>query len=123
MSIDYKIIPTGQYDRLYVLNNTTNTRKEPKFAVYVLPADEMVSVLSVYSAPLNGNAVLVYGQPDNIYSGLAWLHTGKWCEDLDKVAVQIIKEAEQKKLAEEEVLEKRKREEAERIIALLGTYQ
>ena len=118
------LFDTGQYGRLYI--SVGRHARGRTFHIYVLPDGERAVGNGNGNAPLNANAVEVYGvlggQPGwtEFYG---WLHSGKWCDDFHAL---VLKRAEEKrKNVEEEKLSKEvmDKEMAAKEAKLLASYK
>ena len=117
------LFKTGQYGRLYIVSGEHARGKT--FRIFVLPANEAAQQNGPGNAPLNPEAIEVYG----VISGnpgwsevYGWIHEGKWKNDFSRMIMarksDLQKEAE--RIAENEAA-LRKGVEA-RISELLATY-
>ena len=116
-----KLIPTGQYGRLYCMSG--RHARGTTFYIYVLPKGE--NAISTEGSLSLTDAVEVFG----IIGGnpgwsecYGWLHQGKWQEDFRILLESKKKEYEQKRVEEEARKIDAHREEQRREIALLGNY-
>lgn len=107
------LFKTGQYGKLYIVSGSHARGKT--FRVFVLAEGEKAITNGPNNAPLNSNAVEVYG----VVSGdpgwtesYGWLHHGKWEEDFARLDEERSLEAWRK--SEEHSLAKIRQEEDRR---------
>ncbi len=116
------LIPTGQYKRLYISSHYHARGKT--FRIYVLPEGE-VAVPNGPNAPLNKNAVEVYGitggQPGWTET-YGWLHQGKWVDDFNLLVTQKTFEKNEKLALRTLQIRDAEKEEEARQKALLDSY-
>jgi hypothetical protein len=103
-----KLFETGQYGRLYLVSGEHARGKF--FHIFVLPKDEEAISNGRSNAPLNKDAVEVYG----IVNGnpgwtesYGWLHSGTWQDDFEKLALsrrlEIAERERQKEVTTQEI--------------------
>ena len=118
-----RLFDTGQHGRLYFVSG--HHARGLTFKIYVLPKDEKAIPNGEQNAPLNDNAVCVYGelggQPGwTEYYG--WIEKGPWQEDFYKIVevrkAEIAESKKQDEQSRKELDEKRNKEKLE----LLSTY-
>jgi hypothetical protein len=108
-----RLFDTGQYGRLYLVSGEHARGKF--FHIYVLPKDEEAIPNGSSNAPLNKDAVEVYGiiggNPGWTES-YGWLHSGQWQDDFEKLALskrlENAEKEKQKKATTEEIEEANK---------------
>jgi len=112
-----------QFGRLYILPHYHARGKT--FRIFVLPKDEAVIENGGINAPLNENAVEVYGVIDGQRGwteNYGWIHKGPWCDDFEALCekkaneIRIARESAQKQ--KQEQLNKKQ----QRIEVLLADY-
>lgn len=118
-----ELFETGQYERLYIVSGSHARGRT--FRIFVLPEGEKAISNGPNNAPLNKDAVEVYGViggNPGWTEGYGWLHDGKWQSDF----IEMVKRRE----AEiEEETKRRDARRAEKVIEeetkaadLLATY-
>lgn len=81
-----ELFRTGQVDRLYLVSGSHARGKT--FHIYVLPEGVKAKSNGPNNAPLNCDAVEVYGVTGGRHGWTetyGWLHAGKWQEDFSKM--------------------------------------
>jgi len=118
-----KLIPTGQYGRLYCTSGTHARGRT--FRIQVLPKGEKAIENGPSNLCINEDAVEVYG----IIGGnpgwsewYGWLHLGKWQDDFMVLVNSKKREYEQKKAEEEKQKTDAHMKEADREARLLSNY-
>jgi len=117
------LFQTGQIGRLYLVSGSHARGRT--FHIYVLPEGVEAKSNGQNNAPLNCDAVEVYGivsgQPGWTES-YGWLHSGKWQQDFLEIVANRVAQI---KAEETEKNHAKAMEESERkakIAALLATY-
>ena len=118
-----ELFKTGQYERLYIVSGSHARGKT--FRIFVLPEDEKVISNGPNNAPLNKDAVEVYGViggNPGWTEGYGWLHNGKWQTDF----IQMVKRREAEIKVEIQARDARRAEkvieEETKAAGLLATY-
>lgn len=118
-----KLIPTGQYGRLYCTSD--RHARGRTFHIQVLPKGESAIPNGDNNLCINKDAVEVYG----IIGGnpgwtewYGWLQQGKWQEDFRVLIESKRTEYAQKQLGEEKQKKDTHKKEEERITELLSSY-
>jgi hypothetical protein len=117
------LFQTGQHGRLYLVSSSHARGKT--FRIFVLPEGEEAKPNGPHNAPLNRDAVEVFGivggQPGwtEIYG---WLHAGRWQEDFAALVEARKAEVAAAAQGNETEQQRRAQAEAERVRALLATY-
>lgn len=114
---------TSQHGRLYIVSGYHARGKT--FRIFVLPEGEKAIPNGPHNAPLNKDAVEVYGiiggHPGWTES-YGWLHKGKWQQDFEAmVAARKAEIADQKSKFEAEIQQDEQKEK-ERVQSLLAAY-
>lgn len=118
-----RLFKTGQYEKFYFVSGEHARGKT--FRIYLLPKGEVAIPNGPMNAPLNENAVEIYGivsgQPgwSEVYG---WIHEGKWQLDFERMVAEKKKEIEAEKDKEKSILKKKKKAEEKRIQELLSDY-
>lgn len=114
---------TQQINRLYLV--VAEHARGKTFHIFVLPKDEKAIPNGSMNAPLNKDAVEVYGvvagNPGWTES-YGWLHNGSWQDDFKNLVnkrIEVVIEANE---TVKDLAEKNKEQEAIRIRTLLNTY-
>lgn len=118
-----ELFKTGQFGRLYIVSGSHARGKT--FHIYVLPKGVEAQSNGPNNAPLNVDAVEVYGitggQPGWTET-YGWLHAGKWQQDF----LEVVANRQAELAGRSRLIEKQKAEfEADRkakVAALLATY-
>jgi len=118
----YRIVPTGQYGRLCVVNSSHARGRTLR--VYLMPKDTDAEWNGPGNAPLNYEVELfgiVSGQPGwtEVYD---WIHKGPWVDDFESLvrSLELKKEAELK--AAEAYTTDGLKKEQERVAKALAEY-
>lgn len=119
----YDLFKTGQYGRLYFC--TREHARGKTFNIFILPDGEQAKP-NGDNAPLNSNAVEVYG----VISGnpgwtekYGWLHKGKWQDDFEALVEDKKNELEHKKNKARSAKNQRNDEETQHKAMLLSAYE
>lgn len=119
-----ELFETGQYGRLYIVSGSHARGKT--FEIYVLPEGEKAISNGAYNAPLNKDAVEVYGAicgTRGWNESYGWKYEGKWQEDFYTLAknrkerIEALRDEKEKRIKDE--LEERKKKD----LALLAKYR
>lgn len=117
------LFQTGQHGRLYLVSSSH--ARGLTFRIFVLPEGEEAKPNGPSNAPLNKDAVEVYG----ITGGnpgwtetYGWLHEGPWQQDFAALVEKRKAELAAQDQAKDELKLRREQEEANRVRALLATY-
>ncbi len=118
------LFETGQYGRLYLVSGEHARGKT--FRIFILPQGEDAQPNGPNNAPLNTDAVEVYGVTDGVpgwTETYGWLHEGPWQADFERMVAkrhaEIAAAEEAKRASVEAVNAARER----RIRDLLSDYQ
>lgn len=118
-----ELFRTGQVGRLYLVSGSHARGKT--FHIYVLPEGVEAQSNGTNNAPLNCNAVEVYGitsgQPGWTES-YGWLHAGKWQHDFFEMVANRQAEIANKKALENSHEKAAEDERKAKVAALLATY-
>jgi hypothetical protein len=117
------LFETGQIGRLYIVSGSH--ARGTTFHIFVLPAGVEAVGNGRGNAPLNPDAVEVYGiiggNPGWTES-YGWIHQGKWQDDFYRIVDNRLKDKQEKEKAEEVAQEKELKKRNERVNQLLSTY-
>ena len=103
------LFETGQYGRIYLVSGSHARGKT--FRIFVLPEGCEAKPNGQHNAPLNGDAVEVYGVTcgnPGWTEAYGWLHKGKWQDDFAKLVE--IRNAE---LSDQDARSQKSKEDAE----------
>jgi hypothetical protein len=117
------LFETGQYGKLYFVSY--HHARGRTFQIFVLPEGEDAIPNGPGNAPLNQNAVEVYG----ITSGqpgwtetYGWLHNGPWINDFANLVAKKRQEIEQRNNKNRQIASQEAKAKAQRIKELLAKY-
>ena len=117
------LIHTGQYGRLYCVSGEHARGKT--FRVFVLPEGEEAKSNGPHNAPLNSDAVEVFGITDGQpgwTETYGWIHEGPWVADLEKLALSFELKRRHEEDANKCTTEALAEEERQRAKDLLASY-
>jgi hypothetical protein len=118
-----QLFKTGQYGRLYIVSGEHARGKT--FHIFVLPAGESGVSNGPNNAPLNQNAVEVYGVTGGQRGWnetYGWLHEGKWVEDFLALVENAKSDLRSEHEKREQQSEQAKAARADKEKQLLETY-
>ncbi len=118
-----ELFKTGQYERLYIVSGSHARGKT--FHIFVLPEGEKAISNGPNNAPLNKDAVEVYGViggNPGWTEGYGWLHDGKWQSDFLKMVKRREDEIKTETKARDERRAEKVVEEEAKDAGLLATY-
>lgn len=114
---------TGQYGRLYIVSGSHARGKT--FHIFVLPKGETGIPNGTNNAPLNKDAVEVYGiingQP-GWTENYGWIHEGKWIDDFSNICAVRKRELENIEADIQRGLSERDKLATLHKLGLLATY-
>lgn len=119
-----KLFTTGQHDRLYLVSSSHARGKT--FHIYVLPEGVAAKSNGSGNAPLNADAVEVYGVVDGNpgwTESYGWKHKGPWQQDFEAMVKRRNDELEHAELQRTRHADQKQQAEIERVAALLATYK
>ena len=119
------VFPNGirQYEKLVIVNGSHAHGKV--FRVFVLPGGKLVEPSGGLNAPLNADAVEVYGvtgQDSQRYNQFGWIHEGPWMANLNTIYIRLRQEQYNARIAKAAKNDIDIADRAAKIALLLSSY-